>query len=492
MNHDMGFVRQRLGELQDLCYTLNLLEWDMEVLMPSKGAAGRGRCISTVSALHHRLQTEPRYEEALQRLADDGSLFGDDALIVREAQYDCRRAACLPEDFVIEQTEAHTHGFNVWRDARDRNDFAAFRPCLEKNVELARRAAEYYGYDESPYDALLENFERGMTAGRLRTMFGPLAESLKELVVQVEGTETPEFPDGHWPVESQQVFERRVMQDMGYDFEAGRVDIAPHPFCTMFDLQDVRITTRYDESAPLSSLYTVMHESGHALYDAGFDSAQARTPLATAPSLGIHECNSRMWENLVGRSRAFWHHYLPVLQETFPRRLDHFSVDDVFRLVNRVQPSLIRVDADECTYNLHVVIRFELELAMIEGTLSVSDLPDAWKTKYREYLGIDVPDDRDGCMQDVHWASGLLGYFPTYTLGNIYAAEVYAKFRDETPGWDDDLRHGRLTTLLEWLRPRIHRVGRRKQAAEIVQNIIGREPAADALLMHLRARHLPA
>ncbi len=492
MNDDLEFVRRRLGELHDLKLTINLLEWDMEVLMPPKGAEGRGRRISTVAALHHRLGTEPAYAKALERLAECALPEDDDAAIVREASYDLKRASCLPEEFVVEMSEAHTRGFNAWRDARAKNDFAAFRPHLEKNVELARRAAEYHGYDESPYDAALENFERGMTASRLRALFAPLAEDLKRLVAKSERREGFAFPKGPWPVAAQQAFERGVLRDMGYDFEAGRVDVAPHPFCTTFDLHDVRITTRYDESDPLSSLYTVMHEAGHALYEAGFDPDADRTPLAGAPSLGIHECNSRMWENLVGRSRPFWERYLPALRSAFPGRLDGLSLDEVVRHVNRVEPTLIRVEADEVTYNLHVVIRFELELAMIEGTLAVADLPDVWNAKYREYLGIDVPDDRDGCMQDVHWSSGLIGYFPTYALGNVYAAEVYARFRTETPLWDDDLRAGRLTTLLDWLRPRIHRVGRRKRAESIVRDIVGREPTAAALVEHLTRTHAGA
>lgn len=491
-NNSLASLRSRLAEIHDLRRALAVLEWDMEVHMPPKGAEGRGRLIATLSTLRHRLATDPEYVRLVEALADDDSLAGDDALIVREAAYDLRRERKLPESFVREWSEATTAGFNVWREARARNDFAAFRPALERIVDLSRRAADHYGYDESPYDALLEGYERGTTVRALRAMFGPLARELRPILdgaVAAQASWDAAWTEGTWSVDAQRAVERRVLEAMGYEFEAGRVDVAPHPFCTMFALHDVRITTRYDESDVFSSLFSVMHEAGHALYDAGFDPAVDGTPLADAPSLGIHECNSRLWENVVGRSRAFAEWLLPALREAHGPRLARVSPDDLWRAANRVRPSLIRVEADEVTYNLHVAARFELECDLIEGRLAVRDLPEAWNAKYKSYLGIDVPSDADGVMQDVHWSSGLFGYFPTYTLGNIYAAQVYAAFLRDVPDWDDRVRRGDLRALLDWLRPRIHRVGRRMTSPEIVRAVTGSEPDRAHFVGYLRAKH---
>jgi len=482
----------RLAELRDLRYSLAVLEWDMEVHMPTKGAEGRGRLIGTLSTLKHRLATDPEFVRLVETLEADASLAGDDALVVREAAYDLRRDRKLPESFVREWSEATTAGFNTWREARGRNDFAAYRPALERIVDLARRAADCYGYEESPYDALLENYERGATARGLRAIFDPLVRELRPILdgaIARQAAWKSEWTEGTWPVDAQRAVERRVLEAMGYDFEAGRVDVAPHPFCTMFALDDVRITTRYDEADVFSSLFTVMHEAGHALYDAGFDRAVEGTPLADAPSLGMHECNSRLWENIVGRSRPFAEWLLPMLRELHGARLAGVSADDVWRALNRVRPSLIRVEADEVTYNLHVAVRFELECDLIEGRLSVRDLPEAWNAKYKSHLGVDVPSDADGVMQDVHWSSGLFGYFPTYTLGNIYAAQVHAAFLRDVPDWDDRVRRGDLRALLDWLRPRIHRVGRRMTAPEIVRAVTGSAPDRAHLVRYLATKH---
>lgn len=485
-------LRSRLAEIHDVKNALAVLEWDMEVHMPPKGADGRGRLIATLSAIKHRLATDAEYVRLVESLEGDGSLGGDDAALVREVAWDLRRERKLPESFVREWSEATSAGFNVWRDARGRNDFAAFRPTLERIVDLARRAADYQGYEESPYDALLESYERGATARSLRAILEPLARELSALLERIVAKQSSwdhAWAGGAWPLDAQRAVERRVLEAMGYDFEAGRVDVAPHPFCTMFDLDDVRITTRYDEHDPFSSLYSVMHEAGHALYDAGFDRAVDRTPLAEAPSLGMHECNSRMWENIVGRSRAFAEWLLPIARESFGGRLARVQHDDLWRFVNQVRPSLIRVEADEVTYNLHVAIRFELECDLIEGRLAVKDLPEAWNAKYKSYLGVDVPNDADGVMQDIHWAGGLFGYFPTYTLGNIYSAQVFAAFRRDVPDWDDRVRRGELRTLLEWLRPRIHKVGRRMMAPDIVRAITGSSPDRAHLVKYLAEKH---
>ncbi len=485
-------LRTRLEEIYDLKGITCLLEWDMEVLMPPKGAEARGRQMSTLAAIAHRRATDPALGTLLDELSDDDSLLPDDKLMVAEAQHDFRRATCLPEAFVREQTEAHSNGYSTWTEARRANDFAAFKPALERNVELARRAADYFGYEQSPYDALLDHYERGMTAARLRALFGPLATSLKDLVARIASS--PSKPDVSWldgttwNLPAQEKFSHRVLKDMGYDFDAGRLDVAPHPFCTNFDLADVRITSRYFEDMPFSSLQSAMHEGGHALYEQGFDPDYRGTPISDAPSLGIHECNSRMWENMIGRSLPFWRHYIGVFREHFPGQADAITADQAYAAVNQVAPSLIRVEADECTYNLHVIIRFEIECDLIEGRLAVGDLPDAWNAKYKEYLGIDVPNDANGCMQDVHWSAGLLGYFPTYTLGNLYAAQIFEKILADMPDLWANVESGKLLGLREWLREHIHLVGRRKMAPEIVETITGKAPDSAAFLRYLETK----
>lgn len=483
-------LRELLAEIHDLSAAMSLLEWDMEVMMPPKGAVARGAQLATLAAIRHRLQTSPE----LARLLDDlarRTTDSDEARLVAEARHDYERATKLPESFVRRFAEAQSAGYNAWLGAKANSDFAAFRPHLETLLELAREATGHYGYEGSPYNALLDNFERGMRAERLRPLLADLAARQKQLVARIVEHQAPRndaWLEGTWDIAAQRAFSLRVLADMGYDLDAGRLDTAPHPFCTHFDIQDVRITTRYDERDPFSALFSTMHEAGHALYDQGFDPAWNRTPLADAPSLGIHECNSRMWENIVGRSEAFWTHYLPVLREHFPGRLDGVSVGQVLGVVNRVAPSLIRVESDECTYNLHVIARFELEMDLIEGRLAVADLPEAWNARYREYLGIEVPDDAHGCLQDVHWSHGMFGYFPTYTLGNLYAAQVFETACAEMPTLWDDIAAGRLLPLREWLRTKIHLVGRRHMAPDIVRSITGSEPAADAFLAYLERK----
>lgn len=490
-NDKLTQLRERMGEMFDVGSALALLEWDMEVMMPPQAAEARGRHLATLSGLRHRLATAPEFGRLLHELREAHDLGEDDRRLVAEALYDYERATRLPEAFVKELAEAQARGYNAWIEARRQSDFAMFRPHLEKIVELERRAADYYGFEGSPYNALLETYERGMRAEKLRPLFAELAERQSTLLHRIMASgNRPDLSwlDGAWSVDAQQSLSLRVLNDMGFELEAGRLDTAPHPFCTTFALRDVRLTTRYHPDQAFSALFTAMHEGGHGLYEQGFDPAYEGTPLSLAPSLGIHECNSRLWENIVGRSRAFWRHYLPVAREYFPEQLRDVTVDMIYPAVNRVEPTLIRVEADECTYNLHVIARFELEIDLIEGRLAVKDLPEAWNAKYKHYLGIDVPNDAQGCLQDVHWSHGLFGYFPTYTLGNLYSAQVYEVVEKEIPDIQDRIEAGHLRVLREWLRERIHLVGRRKTAPEIVQAISGREPESAPYLRYLETK----
>lgn len=488
-------LRQRLAEIYHLAGIAALLEWDFEVMMPPKAAATRGDQMATLHARLHRETTDPEIGQLLDALEKDAaSLTEDEAACVREARYDYDRATKLPERLVRELAKAQAEGYTAWEKARAASDFALFRPALERVLELTLESAERFGYKDSPYDALLEKYERGMTAKALRPLFAGLAENQKDLVARI--TASGHQPDtswitGTWSREGQERVGRDVLAAMGFDFDGGRLDTAPHPFCTDFGPGDVRLTTRYHEDDPLSALYSSMHEAGHGLYEQGFDLKWSGTPLALAAGLGIHECNSRLWENVVGRSRAFTRFVLPRFRKAFPGRLDAVSEEQWHAAANRVEPSLIRVEADECTYNLHVVIRFEIEVDLIEGRLAVADVPERWNALYREYLGVDVPDAARGCLQDVHWSHALFGYFPTYALGNLYAAQIFEVFLQEHPDFWSDVEEGRFLTLREWLRERIHLVGRRRLGPETVRAISGRAPEPGPYLRYLEEKYTP-
>jgi carboxypeptidase Taq len=482
---------QTLQEIHDLENIQSVLHWDMEVMMPPKGVTARGEQLTTLSALHHRIATSNELGQQLRDCAQDSSLDVDQRALISEALYDYERTKKLTEDYVRELSDARTASYHSWTQARKNDDFASFEPYLAKNVELARQGAEMLGYSEHPYDALLENYERGMTTAQLEALFTPLAAELQELVKRIVagGQPASDWVNGEWNEAAQRAFTERVLRDVGYDFEAGRMDFAAHPFCTNFDVADVRITTR-NENTVFGLFLSSLHETGHALYEQGFDPKLRRSLLAAAPSLGIHECNSRLWENLVGRSLPFWEHYTPILKGLFQEaRLASKTAQDFASAASHVEPSLIRVDADEVTYNLHVVIRFELEKALIEGTLSVRELPEAWAAKYKHYLGINVPNHANGCLQDIHWSEGMFGYFPTYTLGNLYAAQVMETIRAQNPNLDDEIRRGNTKPILEFLRTKIHHVGRRKLASNIIEEATGQQLSSAAFLRQIKTKY---
>lgn len=485
--------RERLGQVIDLQSAIALLGWDQEVYMPPKGAGARGLQIATLSALAHRLFTAPEMAKLFEGLCDAAApLEQDEAKLVAEARHDFEHAIRLPEDFVRKFSEEQSRAYHAWVKAREDSDFPAFLPYLETMVDLLRRKADYLGFEDSPYDALIDEYERGMRTATLRGIFAELAPRQSALVKQIMAS--PHQPDlawldRDWDENAQWALSLRVLDAMGYDFGAGRQDKSVHPFTTNFDLYDVRITTRLSPRDPFSSLMSSMHEGGHALYEQGFQAGDQRTLLAQAPSLGIHESQSRFWENIIGRSLPFWRYCLPLFREHFPGALDKVDAEQVFRSVNRVSPSLIRVEADECTYNLHIILRFEIELDLIEGRLRAKDIPGAWNAKMKEYLGVDVPDDAQGCLQDIHWAHGSMGYFPTYALGNLYAAELLETLQEELPALWESVEHGTFEPVLLWLREHIHRIGRRKTAAEIVQAATGRVPGPAAFLRYLESKY---
>ncbi len=486
-------LREKLGEICDVRSAVSLLHWDQEVYMPPKAAPGRGQQLATLSAISHRMFTSAEFGGLLQDVSDQiDSLSPDDAKLVSETLHDYRRETKLPESFVHEFAKEQSEAYRVWVEARKESNFKLFEPQLAKMIDLLRRKADYYGYEGSPYNALLEEFERGMTVEALKGIFALLAEKQSALVSRIVSADRQ--PDlswcqQKWDEKAQWDFTLRVLKDMGYDFDAGRQDKSVHPFTTNFDLYDVRITTRVSRDEPFSALTGSIHEGGHALYEQGFREEDRRSTLGDAISLGIHESQSRMWENMIGRSLPFWKHYTGAFRQQYPGQLDHVTAEQVYAAINQVQPSLIRVEADECTYNLHIILRFEIETGLIEGDLRPADIPEVWNQKMKDYLGVDVQDDASGCLQDIHWSHGAMGYFPTYTLGNLYAAQMFEQIERDIPALWSQIESGEFSGLLGWLREHIHQHGRRFTAPELIHKVTGKDLSADPYLNYLENKY---
>lgn len=492
MTDDMTKLRDMLGKIADVRSALALLEWDQETYMPPKGGDARASQIATVSAIAHREFTNPELGDLLNELRQQGDLDLDDAVLCAETLYDYDRARKLPEPFVEELAQARSRAFQAWVKARAESDWPVFQPHMEKIVELLQRKAGLLGYEGSPYNALIEDFERGMTAEQLGPIFNELGCRQSCLVKEI--ADTGRRPDvswlnQRWHEQAQWDFTMLVLADLGFDLNAGRQDKSPHPFTTTIDLADVRITTRIDPHDPFKVISSSIHEFGHALYEMNFQEKDRRTPLANAPSLGLHESQSRGWENIIGRSLPFWKHYTPLLQQQFPGHLNMVTPEQVYRAVNLVEPSLIRVDADECTYNLHIILRFELEQALIEGKMKVAEIPEAWNAKMKRYLSVEVPDDARGCLQDVHWAHAAMGYFPSYALGNLYAAQIFEVVLRDMPNLWESVEEADFQPLRDWLREHIHKHGRRKTARQFVREISGKEPGSEPYLKYLESKY---
>jgi carboxypeptidase Taq len=410
---------------------------------------------------------------------------------IREVRRAYERATRVPATLVEELARTSALAQDVWVEARKASDYARFRPWLDKLVALKREEAKAIGRDGPLYDALLDEYEPGETAARLTRVFAELRDALVDLVGRIAGA--PRRPDptplhGVYPIPAQEAFGTAVAAALGFDFQAGRLDVTAHPFCSGIGPGDTRLTTRYDPKDFGDAFFSILHEAGHGLYDQGLDADHCGTPMGEAVSLGIHESQSRLWENFVGRSRAFWEHWLPRARQAFPEALAGVGLDAFVFAVNDVRPSWIRVDADEATYNLHILLRFELEQALIAGDLPVADLPAAWADGMKRLLGVTPPDDARGCLQDIHWSGGGFGYFPTYTLGNLYAAQFFATARAELGDLDDQLRRGEFLPLKEWLNRKIHREGQRHRAADLVVAVTGEPLTPRYLLDHLSAK----
>ena len=485
-------LRGHAREVALLHSTQSLLEWDERTKLPPAGGAYRAEQVTYLAGLVHKRQTEPQVGEWLNELLDSSAMtdpHGDVGAVIRQLKRDYDRATKLPQALVEELARTSVLGQQVWAEARPANDFGRFRPLLEKTVELKRQEAAALGHDGVPYDALLDEYEPGAKTADVAQVLAALRKELVPLVSEIATSRRRpnlEILKRTFPVEQQEAFGRLAAAAIGFDFQAGRLDVTEHPVCSTSGPRDVRLTTHYDEHFFPSALFSTLHEAGHGIYEQGLRAELFGLPTGEAVSLGVHESQSRMWENLVGRSRAFWEHFFPRAKSMFGHVLDDVALDDFYFAVNDARPSLIRIEADEATYNLHIMIRFELEQSLLSGDLSVADLPGAWNDRYREYLGIEPPNDSDGVLQDVHWSAGLIGYFPTYTLGNLYAAQLFESAEETLGDLGAMFARGEFMPLRDWLRTNVHEQGRRYGAAELVQRITSQPLSHAALLRHLR------
>ena len=470
-----------------------VLGWDERTYMPHEGSAHRAEQMALIARLTHEMATAPQIGELLAEV-EGGPLDEDAAANVREIRRAYDRAVKLPNELVEELARTTTRAQQVWQEARAANDFAAFRPWLEKIVALKRQEADAIGYAASPYDALLDEYEPGATAAEITQVFAALRDDLVPLVqaILASGKKAPhDILERDYPVETQRHFGEAAARAIGFDFAAGRLDVTTHPFCSGIGPGDCRITTRYNPRHFNEAFFGILHESGHGIYDQGLAPEHFGTPLGSACSLGIHESQSRLWENQVGRGRPFWEHFFPRAKGAFPAALRDVALDDWLFAINDVRPSFIRVEADEATYNMHIILRFELEQALIAGDLKPADAPGAWNEKFKQFFDLTPPTDAQGCLQDIHWSMGGLGYFPTYTLGNLYAAQLMEAARRDPGDLDGDFRKGEFGRLKGWLNEKVHRPGQRWRAGELCRRVTGRPLSHKPLIAYLRGKYAP-
>jgi len=483
---------ERLKDIDLVNQIGGLLGWDQEVLMPPKAAKLRAEQLSWVSKTGHEKLTHPRIGELLDILEREENLSEIQKGNIRLTRDSYNKATKLPTEFVAEMAKHKSKSQISWTEARAKNDFSLFRDDLVKMVEMSRKKADYLGFQEVRYDALLDLYESGLTVSKVDPLFAELRNNVAPLVKKVvENGKMPEMSWVHgnkWDKEGQEKLSQSISESIGFDFSAGRRDASTHPFCGGPNPDDVRWTTRYDESDPFGSLYGSMHETGHGLYEQGRPRDLDFQPAGSANGLGIHESQSRLWENQVGRSKEFCEWALPLWKKYFPKQMENVSSEDLWRSVNFVEPSLIRVEADEATYNLHIMIRYEIEKKLIAGEIEVDDLPDVWDDMYEEYLGIRAPNRTLGVLQDIHWSFGAFGYFPTYTLGNLYSAQLLTAARKNLHNHDEDMRTGNFTPLLQWMRENVHVRGSIVTPAELIEEATGHPPSPDDFVEYLREK----
>jgi carboxypeptidase Taq len=483
---------QRSRERWTIGSIRGLVSWDQQVNMPPKGVAHRAEMLSYLAQELHRKTTNPRVGELLAEAAQ-GQWTPAQAANLREWRRDYDQATKIPEDLVRRRAELTAKANAVWQEARAGNAFPLFAPYLGELVSLSREIADHLGWQAERYDALLDQYEPDLTTAQCETFFDGLRKAVVPLLERIMAAPVQAdrglFRDAAFPVAGQRDLGISITRALGFDYGAGRLDVSTHPFTNGFCIGDVRLTTRYDAQQPFQSLMGTIHEAGHGMYDQGLAPEHEGTPLGDAVSLGIHESQSRFFENNIGRSQAFWLYWFPRFRQTFLGLVDHIGFDDLYLLLNDVRPTLIRVEADEVTYNLHIMARFELERDLFRGDLQPADLPAAWNARYRTYLGITPPTDREGVLQDIHWSWAYFGYFPTYALGTVYAAQLEAALRRDVPDLDAQMIAGDFSAPLRWMRDHVHRLGMRYRPADLIEHATGKPPSIADYLSYLTRKY---
>jgi carboxypeptidase Taq len=481
-------LKERLGKLTDLRRTEAVLVWDMTVFMPAGGAPTRAAQLATLEEIVHAHVVDDRVGELFEELEPYAASLprdSDDASLIRVAKRDWDRARRVPAALAVEFKRTAAESYDVWVRARQDSDFAPFRPWLERIVDLRRQYIECFAPYDDAYDVLLEDYEPGMRTSEIREIFATLAPELRTLVAENATDEEDPFMEGPFPIAAQDALSRELVEAFGGTWDQFRLDQTVHPFEVTFGLGDIRLTTRYSDDE-LSSLFTAMHETGHGIYEWGVSKTLERTPLAAGASATLHESQSRLWENVVGRSLPFWRWFYPRVQETFPDRLGDVPLESFHRAINRVRRSHIRVDADETGYGLHVILRFELEQELLSGRLAVADLPEAWNTRFEELMGIAVPNDAVGVLQDAHWSGGGFGYFPTYLLGTVLSVQIWERARAAIPDLEERIERGEFAELHAWLRENIYVLGRKLNSPETIERVVGGRIDPEPYLAYLR------
>lgn len=494
MNDKLEQLKERLGEVSDIGRAISVLSWDQQVNMPAGGNEARGQQMATLSKIAQEKFIADEVGQLIEELKQEFESMdadSDDAAMIRVAARNYDKAKRVPPEFIEEQAIVSSKAFEAWMEARSKSDFSIFRPHLEKVVELVQKYISFFPAGIHPYDTLLDDYEPGMKTEEVKEIFNALRPKQVKLLRAIAASKQvkDEFLFKKYNEKKLMDFGVNVVTKFGYDWSRGRQDKAPHPFETTFSVNDVRITTRYEDDNPLATLFSTMHESGHAMYEQGINPAYERTPLSGGTSLAVHESQSRMWENLVGRSMSFWEYFYPELKKTFPAQLDGVSLKSFYKGINKVEPSLIRVNADEATYNMHIMLRLELEIGMVEGTMAVKDLPEIWNAKMQEYLGITPPDDARGVLQDIHWSGGAIGYFSTYALGNLVSAQLWEKIRKDIRNLDDQICKGNFTELLGWLRKNVHQYGHKYEPQALMQKVTGSKITPEPYVRYLTKKY---
>ena len=493
MEEKLGILKAKLAEIADLQAVSALLEWDQLVNMPRGAMEDRGEQIATIEQISHIKATSDEIGKLLDDLTSQASSLdpdSDDARLIKVAKRNYDKATKLPPEFVTEFARESSVAQTIWEKAKLDSDFSQFQPKLERLVELRRQYADFFKPWTHVYDPLLDDFEPGMKTAEVQEIFNTLRPKQVALIKAI--SEKPQVEKSFllldFPEEKQREFGLEVISKFGYEWDHGRLDKSAHPFTTGFGLNDVRITTRFKDDYLPMAMFGTMHECGHALYELGIAKKYNRTPLGGGASMALHESQSRMWENLVGRSKGFWKCFYPRLKEIFPAQLENVDLDTFYKAVNAVEPSFIRTESDEATYNLHIMLRLEMEIALMEGSLAVKDAPEAWNEKFEQYLGIVPPNDALGILQDVHWSFGGFGYFPTYALGNLVSSQIWERMLQDIPDVDEQISQAKFENLLGWLREHVHSYGAKYEPQELVQKITGSKITPEPYMRYLESK----